>query len=1374
MASFNDKSWAIRSSTIPKEAVDKEFSNLFITANKNDCSDVDGASNDVSSPGPNMAPFIFKTMHDTGSLHSRRSIYSSTTDANYTYSTVKPLSWREARMKLCDILKSYVSSSRGDMILLEKETQVVEILAEKKKLTNLWFFYNFDCYFGSIICSLALLILSVTLYIRHEQDESDLTTYSRLYQSHITASTLLLAGSILSAWLIRRRRISNARGAETKKRNTIETFLPVLEELINCKDDDVNTLADEERKSFQKSIPGTSLTDIYPVYRLHGDGRRGTWHKIPSLLLVEGDFIALQLGDTAPADCVLVTGSKLGSSAPRNLSAPNLRAMATSAASSFQSKMPQHREQVVLKAGDRVELSPRLKFENRGNIQLCDPLFLPGKSKIAEHSKKLLHLTNHSKVFKVVKSPIITFLRKKTGKSDFPPNVEIWPFQIRKNYHKLFSSYSNKVPKTLPLIQRKLSALRKSLFGFCVIILVLSYIVIFIRHGIDSLNISTIIHLPLVAVLGSLPVMGPFIVIVLEIIGTSQILVVVHPYSSNVKKIQSKCSLLWKYVLRGLDSRLELGYFTSTQDLLDFPVASTCLYEKLGVVTALSLIDDELACDPVSTPQQLLIPTNNGLKLLDLFPKYEQESDDERTQDDNHGSIRKRAKSFASSHDSDSEWGDEPIQDHKNHNGYRMRSLVHARKRFLKTSLSKKKLEPQASKEVQFEEPTWWHYLPSLKCIGLAGLLIDNKGEDTTNSSSLAVLREENNYSHGEAESSLVHHVSQYYDRSHLRILSKCIGFSAQPNSFGPKGDISPFQELRRIRIIATRLLYRRMILDRHQISLEESRSWGLLRPDCTSVVVKDARTQAYNLLTAGDARVVTDICSDTWQGETITPLSAIDRATILENSKNWSLADLDVTAFSYAPIPYTYDKKFAVQNVGMRGNAATSHPTIHLIDNRMSGEVPATLHKESGSEDWSLVKNQIFLGLLGSSVRPRRDVAPLIEDCASAGVRFIYFSPRNMRRTKELASQMGIDISWNCAISLRPLDEGEEADKHRMTSNYADWDVNARLPHGVEAVKRHLQDVDNVPLLVSLFTDVTRSSTSEMVKVFQCYNDTILSVGLSHICQNDDTFIASDIAFGNDIFFGDQYNMNEEDGLEMVILADHSQNALCRRELLFVSKVASNSCVFNLCLGQNGLLNMAEILAQGRKSLASGVSAVTFLLYSSIVCTLTIFSCIFSASTSMPLIPTSLVALYLMVFIPAIAISMQFSNQNETLMTSVPPKNDKSITFASGEYQRIIFHMILRSIIPVTGSQLVFLIAFGSYVLEYDPDTIELLCNLDSNDSIWTSAIRCPGLSKYLGQASMSASCLMLSELNLCVILQSMSFLFGNDVVANPVAKNW
>ena len=116
----------------------------------------------------------------------------------------------------------------------------------------------------------------------------------------------------------------------------------------------------------------------------------------------------------------------------------------------------------------------------------------------------------------------------------------------------------------------------------------------------------------------------------------------------------------------------------------------------------------------------------------------------------------------------------------------------------------------------------------------------------------------------------------------------------------------------------------------------------------------------------------------------------------------------------------------------------------VVLVDNRTSAEIPASTQ----SEDWSILKNQIFLGLLGSSISPRRHIAQIVKDSDNAGVRFVYFSTRNMRRTKEIASAMGIDVAWNCAISLRALDDGEE-DPHRMKSNYADWDVNARLPHG-------------------------------------------------------------------------------------------------------------------------------------------------------------------------------------------------------------------------------------------------------------------------------------------------------------------------------------
>jgi phosphoglycolate phosphatase-like HAD superfamily hydrolase len=93
---------------------------------------------------------------------------------------------------------------------------------------------------------------------------------------------------------------------------------------------------------------------------------------------------------------------------------------------------------------------------------------------------------------------------------------------------------------------------------------------------------------------------------------------------------------------------------------------------------------------------------------------------------------------------------------------------------------------------------------------------------------------------------------------------------------------------------------------------------------------------------------------------------------------------------------------------------------------------LPAQKDKMAIGTEWPLLFNQIFLGVLGSPVIPRQETAGLLKTLQDAGVRFVYFSPRNMRLTKEIASQMGIDVAWNCAISLRALDQGEE-DPHRM-----------------------------------------------------------------------------------------------------------------------------------------------------------------------------------------------------------------------------------------------------------------------------------------------------------------------------------------------------
>lgn len=50
-------------------------------------------------------------------------------------------------------------------------------------------------------------------------------------------------------------------------------------------------------------------------------------------------------------------------------------------------------------------------------------------------------------------------------------------------------------------------------------------------------------------------------------------------------------------------------------------------------------------------------------------------------------------------------------------------------------------------------------------------------------------------------------------------------------------------------------------------------------------------------------------------------------------------------------------------------------------------------------SAHWIL--SQVFLGMAASFVPPKRDIVALIEDVEAAGVRFVYFSPRNMKRSK-------------------------------------------------------------------------------------------------------------------------------------------------------------------------------------------------------------------------------------------------------------------------------------------------------------------------------------------------------------------------------------
>lgn len=404
----------------------------------------------------------------------------------------------------------------------------------------------------------------------------------------------------------------------------------------------------------------------------------------------------------------------------------------------------------------------------------------------------------------------------------------------------------------------------------------------------------------------------------LECIGTARILVTVHPWASNQKQsiehnvyreicvdgemAKTPSWLVCRYIAATLQSRLQSSAHSVSKSLLTIPPASMHLLEKLGLVTAITLVDDELACEPYSTPQQLLIPSKDGgLKILDLCPAFSEEDEystdsDEIEQTNNHSSrsstqFRRSLDVMANNLDSD----DEDVYETRFAHSFSApaRSL---RKR-LKKRYNRKRSSPRvfsfgANKknsqaypllddaDVQFEDPNWWQFLPSLKCIGLSCMLIESKEEGNYHLASKVLAHENPNPKVAfniltsatpqiSAEKKLlVNHLCLDRERSQLRVLARCIGFSTSPSDLGQKGDTSPFTVRRHLHIISSDLLRNRMKLKYHAMGLEESRNWSRLYTDADTIFVKDSRSGGDLVLTVGDARVVTSLSPDWWQGE--------------------------------------------------------------------------------------------------------------------------------------------------------------------------------------------------------------------------------------------------------------------------------------------------------------------------------------------------------------------------------------------------------------------------------------------------------------------------------------------------------------------------
>ncbi|KAI4902008.1 hypothetical protein NFI96_018713 [Prochilodus magdalenae] len=282
------------------------------------------------------------------------------------------------------------------------------------------------------------------------------------------------------------------------------------------------------------------------------------------------------------------------------------------------------------------------------------------------------------------------------------------------------------------------------------------------------------------------------------------------------------------------------------------------------------------------------------------------------------------------------------------------------------------------------------------------------------------------------------------------------------------------------------------------------------------ALLMLHTHTGEPHLFSYGSADVVLEACTDYWDGEDLQPLTDSDRKKVVDFYQRSCMAGQCI-AVSFKPLTQPYDPEIDGMCVELPRKEGTETP---------------------GDLSLSPLRQQVFLGLVSSQYQARPDMIRLISGLDSACIRFVYFSNEEEVRSKVFAEKMGLETGWNCHISLQsecfPLDpenvkEPERAEEDSCLLEERDTDESrtmehdgacliedlnrAKLPKGIENVRPHLEHIDNVPLLVPLFTDCTSQTECEMVCIMQEYGEVVCCLGSSQNINNNGIFLQSDIS---------------------------------------------------------------------------------------------------------------------------------------------------------------------------------------------------------------------------------------------------------------------
>ena len=301
------------------------------------------------------------------------------------------------------------------------------------------------------------------------------------------------------------------------------------------------------------------------------------------------------------------------------------------------------------------------------------------------------------------------------------------------------------------------------------------------------------------------------------------------------------------------------------------------------------------------------------------------------------------------------------------------------------------------------------------------------------------------------------------------------------------------------------------------------------IQPHLVSCILHNSVNNSYLMMSRGSGEIVAACCSDFWDGKDLHPMTDFERDEIIAFYARRHLTSYCV-ALAYNPLSDIDMSPLHNQRIGLYipNRYLRNHHeecTLFTVD-----EHPVTSY--TGEQVYNnLLCNQVFLGIVSLQFRPKQDIVSLIEDMEVAGIRFVYFTNENEVRGKVFAEKLGLEAGWNCHISLAPSSEDEKTTQPPLedrqfatcsssTSSSLSSVINAfqsyiraKLPKGIHQVRPHLRNVDNVPLLVPLFTDCTTDAVREMIKIMQENGEVVMCIGNSWGPDNLGVFAQANVS---------------------------------------------------------------------------------------------------------------------------------------------------------------------------------------------------------------------------------------------------------------------